>query len=431
MIERTVRYNHNGETAAIRETADYYDSIILPSHFVADDPRKIAGLIERLGTEAGIEFYIDPRIPSYRVGDNFRSESGELRDWDQALVDYYGNPIEEILQIKPNLSIDDLTESELHEVVRQQCEFQLSMVMDAAQDKLSNYIKVDKSLRPRAIIPWYIKIESTEDLNRNKKIIDITQEHFDFPVKPLFFVTPQFVSQDAAVSSLVEAISDCAVPEVFLWIEDYNKREIDVLSHARTTELVYEVAKSGTRPHLLYAGFFENLLSYFGNRGSGYGPAYQEHRREKDGKEGQSGGSGGTNRYYFPPAMTFLNFQETDELGGNHNARLCDCEVCDGILDSWGDIYKLDGSYTMQSRHYIESRAKQAEWVSESSLSAILDELENRFSAYRDPLGNSQTAAEPYHLNKWRMGAKHFIKYDLEIDIDEFESLELDYVESS
>ncbi|AZH26849.1 hypothetical protein [Haloplanus aerogenes] len=428
MFENTLRYNHNGETKAVKKAAQYHDSLLIPAHFVAVSPRKIAGLLERLQTDFGTEFYVDPRLPAYRVGREFWDKPGKLGQWDQALAEYYGKPVTDILIKKGNLTVGDLSQEQLREVIESQCEFQLSMVADAAQAKLGRYMDLEADLRPRAIVPWYVKITSIRDLEINEWIIETAQEYSNYPVKPCFFTTPDFLSDETRLSALIELISGCDIREVFVWVEGLTKRKTDPMDYAHTAKLIYEISDSNIRPHLLYGSYFDHLLGYLGNRGSGFGPAYQESKAEKTGDEGKSGG-GGTNRYYFNPVKTFLNFQETEHLGDENNEPLCECEICSRELGSWSEIYKFDGDYTAQSRHYIEVRQHHSSELSTLALGEKLTELEDKYSLYKDSLGNSDTAAQPYHLRKWKTGIEHFVEEMLEEDISQFQPVPEEEIE--
>jgi hypothetical protein len=422
MFENTLRYNHRGEQKAVKEAAEHFDSLLIPAHFVAASPRKIAARVERLKTDHGTEFYIDPQLPEFRVGENFWEKPNKLGEWNQALIDYYGKPISDILRKSGNVSPLDLSEEQLRDVVRKQCDLQLDMVADGAQTKLEQYIDIDVELRPRALVPWYVKIQSTRDLRINRKTIEMAQNYEDYPVKPLFFVTPDFLQQSSRRETLVNTIEECGVREAFIWVEGFSKRDLHPMDYVRTADLVYKTSEIGVRPHLLYGSYFGHLLGYLGNCGVGFGPAYQESRSETT-DDDSGGGGGGTNRYYFDPVKTFLNFQEAEEFGNQFEEELCDCVVCKMHLDSWGDVYKFDGDYTTQQRHYIESRGTHTSKLTELSLSDQLSELEAKHSAYKNELGESDTAAQPHHLIKWTTGVKHFVEEELDQTIEDFDTI--------
>lgn len=422
MFENTLRYNSNGETTVIKETAEYVDSLLIPAHFVIDDPRKIAGLVDNLDRKYGLNFYVDPRLPTYRVGENFRDEVGDLREWDQLLVDYYGEPVSSILLRQGNLSVNDLNSGELRQVIHQQCDLQVDLITDSGQSKLERYGIGSDSLKPKAVIPWYVKIESQDELEPNRRIIEIAKDYCDVPIKPCLFVAQEFLTDSSTRNSLLEFVSEIGVDEVFLWVEGLQKRERGVMHYAAVAETVYEISQQGVDPHLLYASYLEHALAYLGNTGSGFGPGYQESRDEKL-EDADGGGGGGLNRYYYRPTKTFLNFQEADTLGEKFGEPVCDCPVCDKLLSGWQDVYKLDGDRNAQSRHYIASRGMQSEELKEKSLQEILHGLGENHNKYRDPLGDSDTAAQPYHMNRWKAGIKHFVEQVLEEEVASFGTL--------
>ncbi|MBC9988404.1 hypothetical protein E4P24_18845 [Haloferax sp. AS1] len=422
MFENTLRYNSNGETTVIKETAEYVDSLLIPAHFVIDDPRKIAGLIDNLDRKYDLNFYVDPRLPTYRIGDNFRDEVGDLREWDQFLVNYYGKPVSSILLRKGNLTVSDLDSEELRKVIHRQCDLQVDLITDSGQSKLERYGVGADSLKPKAVIPWYVKIESPDDLESNRRIIEIAKDYCDLPIKPCLFVTNEFLSDSSTRNLLLELVSDIGVDEVFLWPASLEKRERGVMHYAAVAETIYEISQQDIDPHLLYGSYLEHALAYLGNTGSGFGPGYQESRDEKL-ENADGGGGGGLNRYYYRPTKTFLNFQETETLGEKFGEPLCDCSICDSLLSGWQDIYKFDGDRNTQSHHYVASRAMQSEELKDNGLQDVLHDLGESHSKYRDSLGDSDTAAQPYHLNMWKAGIKHFVERVLDEEVASFETL--------
>lgn len=413
MFENTVRFNHKGERAAIEHSRQSIDSLLIPEHFVASNPDYLAGFLNnQLDTE--IEFYIDPALPKYRRGDGFRNDNGDLRGWHQALVDRYGGPVERVLNQQRNLEFEDLSEEELEEVIETQCELQLETIEASGEGKLSQYFEVETELRPRAVTPWYVKIEDVSDLNKNRDIIELAQNFTDAPLKPCVFMELDFAADSANRRAVVQMLDKTGVSEVFLWIEGLGKRAADPMDYVATLDVIHRLSEHGVSPHFFYGNYFAYLTAYFGGHGNCFGVAYQESSSEDTEIGSDSGGGGGgTNRYFFEPVKEFLNFQETESLGQEFDVDLCNCPVCEKTMGSWEDIYIYDGNYTAQRHHYIWNQDRYRKSVQEKELETVLDQLKSAYDRYCDELGGSSTAATPYHLNKWRTGIIHFVEEEL------------------
>jgi len=421
MFENSLRYNHTGEWRAIERTRDYYDSLVIPAHHAVTKADDIAGLLNnQIGSD--VEYYIDPVLPRYRKGDGFRTEEGDLSKWHQLLVDRYGDPISRILNEQRNLSLLDLDDSERRSVVQTQCELQLELIEEAGEDKLAKYFDVETELRPRAVVPWYIKITRPENIALNEQIINIASESVEAPIKPCIFVSLTALNRSEIRREIVKMLERVGVEEAFLWFEEMGKREAEIMDYAAASELIYSLSQNGVSPHFFYGNYFAQLTSYLGNEGTTFGVAYQESRAERTAVGDNGGGGGdGANRYYFDPVKEFLNFQEAESLGDQFDVPICSCPACQERMDQWADVYKFDGNYNAQRRHYIWNQDRYRDDIESKTLEEQLDDLETAHEKYDSELSNSGTAAEPHHLIKWRGGISHFVEHELGKEPSEIE----------
>ena len=147
-------------------------------------------------------------------------------------------------------------------MIHQQCDLQVDLITDSGQSKLERYGVGSDCLRPKAVIPWYVKIESEDDLVTNRRIIEIAKSYCDLPIKPCLFVAQEFLSDISARDLLLDFVSEIGVDEVFLWVASLQKREQGVMQYATVAESVYDISQLGVNPHLLYASYLEHALAY-------------------------------------------------------------------------------------------------------------------------------------------------------------------------
>jgi hypothetical protein len=227
MFENSIHFQHPGQKSAISHSTSHYDSLIIPAQYIITKPDNLSGLLNRLMQEDGIEFYINPQLPRYRRGDDFRKDTGELSEWNQNISEYYGKPISKLLSEQDNLEYSDLAEDEREAVIEQCCDLQTDFLnRGSIQNPLSQYYEAAEmetvELVPRAVVPWYVKIETVSDVTTNEDIINYAVDYVDMPVKPCLFVEQGFIEDKGQRRILVDMVEDVDISEVFLWIEDVD-----------------------------------------------------------------------------------------------------------------------------------------------------------------------------------------------------------------
>lgn len=424
MFENSVHFQHPGQKPAISSSASQYDSLIIPAQYEVTKSESLSGLLNRLMQEDGIDFYIDPQLPRYRRGSDFRKDTGDLTEWNQNISEYYGDPISRLLSEQKNIEYTDLDDADQYEVIKQGCDLQTEFLdSGSVQNPLSRYYEaagMEKiELVPRAVIPWYIKIENISDISTNEEIIKRAKDYVDMPVKPCLFIEKSFIQMEGRRQLLIDMVENIDVSELFLWIEGVDSTETVPRTYMAIIELVDQISNIGTRPHMFYGSYFSTLLGYFGARGAGFGVFHQESKEERTGDQ-TGGGGDGLKRYYFNQIKEFLNVQEAASIGEEFDAELCDCPVCDLQVDQWDDIYGIGDEYLPLQRHYISVRNNQRKRIKDTSLECLIDELDDVFSTYEDKLGESDTSAEPYHLRKWKAAIEGYLS-ETDQEVTKFE----------
>lgn len=417
MFENIVHYLSWADRPALAQAVDEYDSVILPSHLVLAAKRTVPAFVHTLAEDHDVDFFIDPALTQLRVGHNFRkSDSGELRSWISQLVEYYGGPLEEVLDHKQNLSYSDLSSSETQELVESVVKFQENFVEKAADEEAGKYVDV-LDLKPDAVVPWYIKIENYGDIDTNDEIIGYTKGATDLPLRPCIFVTKRFLSDVHARKAIAEILSDKNIDEVFVWIEGLdNSAETDIADYLNATRFVVRCSETGIDPYFMYGSYFANLLGYFGLKGTGFGVNHSESKEEKLENRGGSGNP----RYYFDPAKVFLSPPEAVRIAKAKHAPPCTCSICSQCVSSWDDVFELVDDQTDRREHYISCRNHHKKYTKSADLETLLDELESDFNTYGELLGGTDSSKDAIHLKKWHVAIREFVTYDADNTLDDY-----------
>lgn len=397
-FENSLHYNHLGEGSAVDKAAEYVDSLIIPAHFAAFHADTIAGRVSNLDQE----YYIDPHLPEFRIGDNFLTDSGDLSPWSDALAESYGSVVTDPLQERGNLRYSELSRDNQREIAELTVDFQLNILDEHADSTLARYEleDVDHDLLPKAVVPWYIKLCSGGELEQNKQVISDTAEYTDHPIKPCFFIERPLIADAEFRERIARYLDDTPVTEVFLWVEGLGKRDSKAGHYVHITDLVDRIADQGVAPHFLYGNYLSNLLAFFGLRGTGFGINYSESSSEK--VESTDGG-GGNERYYFDPIKEFVGIAEAVQLG-ERGGELCDCGTCEHWMEDWIGIYAVADEQKRLARHYAAKRHQQRMEIQENSLRELLQELEENYKEYSEGLKESGTVVTADHLNEWKRG---------------------------
>ncbi|OIB58042.1 hypothetical protein [Natrialba sp. SSL1] len=415
MFENSLHYNHPGEGPSVDRSSEYIDSLIIPAHFAIEHAEQVSGRVSNLEQE----YYINPYLPTFREGDNFLEDSGNLKQWSHRLVDFYEDIVVSKIQEEGNLRYQDLSRENQRNVVETTVDFQLEILDEHADSTLKRYSLSDAEydLLPKAVIPWYVKLSTEKDLEYNKQIISDTVEYTDHPVKPCIFMKRRLVTDVNFREGLANYLGDAPINEVFLWIEGLDKRESSRGHYVSTVDLVSRISDQDVAPHFFYGSYFSNLLSIFGLQGTGFGINYSESASEK--LKSQDGGGGGASRYYFEPIKEFVGIAEAVQLGEDHTEP-CDCRVCRDWMEGWKDIYAVADEQKRLAQHYAAIREKQQDDVEKKSLQDLLEELEERQDTFGEALGESESVATADHLEEWREGVKIYVKKVENCSITEF-----------
>ncbi len=419
MFETTLRYKNLNNKDSVETQTQHYDSLLIQAHMLAYGSKQIPLNISNLVEEHGVEYYIDPMISDFRVGNDFRSNGG-LRGWHSKYVDVLGDPLQRILKENANVNARHVSDSDLRKISQSVVQFQEDFIPTQVEEEAGRYDSVNtESLQPKAVIPWSHKIQNKRDIQANRDIIEYSQEQAENSLKPCLFVTPGFIQRPGNRAELIKLLSNFDVSQCFLWIEGLDKHETLESVYKNAVDLVYDLSESRIDPHFYYGDHFSNLLSYFGLSGTAYGTLYSEERSEQREKAGEGGVQ---QRFYVEPLRDFLKVTAAVDLMVDTTTPMCGCKYCSRHFDSWNELLLRlqsddddDVLLPILQKHAVAMKWRNARYVEEHDIDEAIENLEDTFKKYVSAYRNSPLISprkSPNYLASW--------KHVLEVKKDEF-----------
>jgi hypothetical protein len=406
MFETTLRYNGSSNKHAVEVENPLFDSVMISGKMLAYSKNALPESIRQLRTEQNVDYYIEPFLSDFRVGNDFRDQDGTLAGWHQRYVEEHGNPLEDHLDSNSNANPRRMEESKIRDMVRSSVLFQEEFVPNRVEEQTGKYEDVDTSgLRPKAVIPWHHRITDERDLGPNRTIIETAVEESTIAVKPCIHTTKSYISDATHRKGLVELASAFDTQECFLLVEGLDKQDTYEDAYRNVIDLVYDISETGVDPHFFYGDFFSNLLSYFGLTGTTYGVMYGEDYSESTERTSQEGM---LVRYYVDQIKNFLKVPAAVQFLQYIDAEMCDCDVCQRHFENWQDIADHHNSdealMNHVQKHYVECRWNHARYVESTSFDDALEELRSDFNEYVKPHARARQISpdkDLEYLRRW------------------------------
>lgn len=401
-FENTLRYSTFADRSQVENRIESYETLIIPSNLLIGGQNAIPPLVHQLYESGEVDFYIDPTITEFHRGVSFR-DGGEIKAWHQKLIEELGAPLEMLMEENDNLVFSELTEEEVQNISKAVCRLQRDFIAKAVEEQIGKYeAALIEDISPRAIVPWYVKIEENEDIAHNLDIIGYSEDCSDIPLKPTIHVDKEFLSSSSERERIAQEYANSGVSEVFLWVDDLKKSETMISEYVDVIRLIVELVKADLKPHALYGDYFMNLMAHFGLRGIGFGTYHSEDSAEKL----QAGGGGNLQRYYFGPVKEFLSIPDAVHLGNNGNAPVPNHSG----LSSWNRLYKMGEDHDFLKNHFIRTKDYQRIQVLSTGLDELLEEIKSDFNTYQPILENRGTTKNANHLKKWANAIELYMK---------------------
>lgn len=418
MFETILRYSNNSDKPALRSNFNKLDAVIFDAKLVAYQPQGVCARIREIDQDTNLKYYVDPNLGDLREGNNFFNDGDPdegLRESYLRYIDQLGNPLKRIFQDNYRLQPNHMWEQDIRSIARDTVRFQQEFIPNCVAGRnLGQSPLIDEGFnsRPDAVLPWYHKIQSREDIDVNKVIIEASKIESDLPLRPVVHFERQELMSPFR-SDLLQYIQWLDSRSVFIIIERLSKHETSTEEYQTVIDFVNRVAQQGTDPYFLYGDFFANLLSFFGLKGTAYGSMYGEHFEEKT---TYSDSNGMSNRFYTTRIRDFLTPQAATDVLQEANEPFCNCDVCSRSFDGWSDFLETadsdkdeDAIQSEMKSHYLKQRWELTRQVEEMELEEVLVILEEDLEMMWGPFYKSaQTGkdASIEYLDRWLTAVK-------------------------
>ncbi|WP_458190342.1 hypothetical protein [Haladaptatus sp. NG-WS-4] len=409
MFEATLRYNSNSDKHPVATAGEYLDSLLIPGKMLAANNKALPNDLRKWSDQSNLDYYIQPTLADFRVGSNFRDENGRVRRWHLKYAQEIGPSLEELLATQDNVSAADLPENTVRELTASAVEFQETFVPNQLEEQTSKYDVLDDpaSYAPKAVVPWFQKIRSKRDIEVNGWILDATTRSANTSLKPCLFLTTRMLRDDDVIDQLLTLLSDHAIEQCFIWIENVDKRETGEPVYRNIAAFVKTVSDAGVSPHFFYGDYFATMLAHLGLKGTTYGTMYGEEGTER---RERRGGAGVSNRYYVDGVKDFLKIPAAVDIQQSLGANMCPCDVCSRQFETWTDLADRfqnndENIQALLKKHHIQVRWEQIRQVESESLSETLMQVKSDHGKYIIPFSASNQIADSKKLDylfRWK-----------------------------
>lgn len=409
MFEATLRYNSNSDKQPVETSGEYLDSLLIPGRMLSANAKALPSDLKNYADEYGIEYYVEPSLPDFRVGNDFRDETESLRKWHAKYADQIGTRLKSLLAEQRTVDPSDLTDGDIHTLTAASVAFQEDFVANQLEEERGRYDGVDdpEKYRPQAVIPWFHKIQTQEDLHVNDTILDAAEDSATLPLKPCLFVKKSVLRHAENRNQLVKLLQSHDITQCFVWVEGLDKHETSEREYVHIAEFTNSLVAEGISPHFFYGDYFATVLSHLGVVGTTYGTMYGEEGEER--RESRSG-DGVATRYYLDEVRDFVKIPAAVDLQQRVGAAMCACDVCTRQFETWQDLAALvqDPDENVQApmkKHHLRVRWRQVQDVTSESIDETLERLHADYRRYSPAYSASNQVAGSKtidHLQRWR-----------------------------
>jgi hypothetical protein len=407
LFESTLRYAATGDKDPVLNQYSKYDSLIVRSHLLAGERDHVLGPLRKRISTHNIDFYIEPMVWDFRRGTNFRTESDTLKEWHRAYAAVLGDPLLTLVESQDHVAAAQVSAAERRQIAEAVIRFQEQALADRRNMTLDTFDDTIDApdLRPTAVIPWIHQLGEAGDISPFMKIIRHSAQATELSLKPCLFVTPDFIRHPSQRSTVIDRLRDEGITEVFLWVDDLDKRQTTEQTYTNVIEFVYELHTASIQPHMFSGDYFSHLLAFFGLGGTTYGTNFGVANKEQL----RAAGGGGGDRYYVDEARDFVKPKAAVEIQQTANTSICSCDGCAPAFSTWTDLSdRQDSDHSLRpllQQHFLSMKEQQAHQIATERLDDLLAALEATYDDYEDAYSQSVmkgTSKRPDHLLTWK-----------------------------
>lgn len=376
-FEHLLFYQHNVQVFLLGHV-EKYQGVIVPLSVATAFKDGTDGFIRALCKASAEKVYmIDPRSALFQAGWDRKNK----RDAHRRMAAQLGKVALDTLDADRAITIDDLTDDAVEDMVRTSLAFQLDFGQQE-NAKLKKYAKLagvttlGRLESPRRLVPPYFQFSSENDpwYLKTMEVIGESQRYLKQRDETLLpELCPVLHVRDLADAvdwgKIAGELSARNVQMVFLYPNNLHEADIGLADLQRYRDAVKSIVASGVRCYTLHGGYFAMLLSKHGLAGFGNGIGYGEWRDSGYHRGGQA-----NIRIYVPKLHRFVQANEVQfllEAFGEFIAE--DSDLLSGLLSTGGSALAV--TTEQANNHFLDCRAAEAKFVAESDVQAIKADL--------------------------------------------------------
>jgi hypothetical protein len=165
---------------------------------------------------------------------------------------------------------------------------------------------------------------------------------------------------------------------IILWFDGFDEMDIQPATIVNARKIVSKLS-GFAEVEILYSGFLLMTTAAEGAKAVSHGLTYSQHK----GFNVTPGGGGMPERYYIPKFRAFRSLSQTDNIFHMRQELMCNCPVCDELLQGNPDNIVLFADEPEKLReHFINVRRKEADDMESFNRQSLVTELRNVYDTY-------------------------------------------------
>lgn len=414
-----LRFGLQRDKETIRNLQEKLDGLVIPAHILAYQADVTSVFVSSF---SNMPFIIDPMTYLLQHSkDNLTNDVGNLRASIAKMCDEYDFNIAKQLtgkrQLRPS-NIHDAKHFCNHVYDYQNSVEEKANTKKAIKKYLDRYGK-GNSFTPRFIISPYFKFDSISDpwyrlsLRMGRVMQEICSQKNDGLESGVIIFLSATNLDDDIIAEIASDYEDFR--HIVLWFDDFNEMVVDSTAIFNARKIVSALS-SFAELEILYSGFLLMTTAVEGTKSVSHGLTYSQH---KSFRVTPGIGGGLPERYYIPKFRAFRSLSQTDSIFHMSQELMCNCSVCDELLQGNPDNIVLFADEPERLReHFINVRRQEADDMESFNRQSLVTELISVYDTYHNLIsklpnpdaflsGSNMRGLE--YLNSWADGIEQAI----------------------
>ena len=416
-----LRFGMQRDKEIIRDLEDKINGLVIPAHILAYQEAPTSVFVASFKS---MPYIIDPMTFLLQHSkENLVNDSGELRRSIGKMCDEYHPSLFDLLSSlsarskMPLSSIPD--QQELCEnIYKTQTE---SVAQKSSTKKAEKYIKrygKGSPTLPRFVVAPYFRFDSTNDpwYGLSLELANIMKDICESKGDSLESGVILYLSADNLNEDTISRIASdyASFRHIVVWLDNFDEASVITDNIVKSRQLIKQLA-GFSDVEVLYGGYLLMTTATEGLSAISHGILYSLHKSFVI----TPGGGGVPERYYIPKFKAFRSLSQTDFILHRHTELICDCEICQDVMQGDPDRIVLFADEPEKLRqHFIAVRRNEADQIETTKRDTIVDELRDTYSIYHKSIshlpnpdayksGSNMRGLE--YLNRWADGIEHNI----------------------